>query len=53
MENYCDENCKQMQRERSGRKMVRHFLERGFDAKINLREGCVKKTIAPAVSKAE
>ena len=48
VENHGDENCKQMEGERSGGKMINDFniLE-------NLREGWVKKTVAPAVSRGE
>ena len=74
MENHGDKNCKQVEGERSARKMVTavshkmrnsfltvsmykepkyQFIQNPAFTRKNLREGCVKKTIAPAVSKAE
>ena len=51
MKNDGDKNCKKMHRERSGRKEDSFW--KGDSRLGNLREGCVKKTVAPAVSKAE
>ena len=50
MKNDGDKNCKKMHRERSGRRIC---FWKGDLMLGNLRVGCVKKTVAPAVSKAE